>query len=99
MKTAVTEIPPQNTPRLKTCVFASHHHHKMHDKYVKSKRIDAAVAAIQRGEFSDYAKAAKEYKCDREAVFRWIRGLTKSKKEADSIWHQCLTDEQEEVLI
>jgi hypothetical protein len=56
----------------------------MHDKYVKSKRIDAAVAAIRRGEFSDYAKAANEYKCDHGAVFRWIRGLTKSKKKANS---------------
>jgi hypothetical protein len=71
----------------------------MRDKYVKSKRIDAAVAAIRRGEFSDYAKAAKEYKCDRGAVSRRIRGLTKSKKEADSFLRQCLTDEQEEVLI
>jgi hypothetical protein len=71
----------------------------MRDKYVKSKRIDPVVAIIRRGEFSDYAKAAKEYKCDCRAMSRWIRGLTKSKKEADSFWRQCLTDEQEEVLI
>ena len=71
------QIPPQNTPRLKTRVFVSHHQHKMRDKYVKSKRIDAAVAAIRRGEFSDYAKAATEYKCDCGAVSRRIRGLTK----------------------
>jgi hypothetical protein len=68
--TSVTEIPPQNTPRLKTHVFTSHHHHKMRDKYVKSKCIDVAVAAIRRGEFSDYAKVAKEYKCDRGAISR-----------------------------
>jgi hypothetical protein len=80
----VTEIPPQNTPWLKTRVFTSHYHHKMRDKYVKSKRIDPVVAIIRRGEFSDYAKAAKEYKCDCRAMSRWIRGLTKSKKEADS---------------
>lgn len=30
---------------------------------------------------------------------RRIRGLTKSKKDADSFWNQCLTNEQEEVLI
>jgi hypothetical protein len=29
---------------------------------LKSKRIDAAVAAIRRGEFSDYVKAAKEFR-------------------------------------
>jgi hypothetical protein len=71
----------------------------MRDKYVKSKRIDAAVAAIQRGEFTSCAAAAREYECDRGAVSRRIRGLTKSRKEALSFWHQCLTDEQEEVLI
>ncbi len=71
----------------------------MRDKYVKSKRIDAAVAAIQRGEFSDYTAAAREHKCDRGALSRRIRGLTKSKKDANSFWHQCLTIEQEEVLI
>jgi len=95
----ITEVPPQNTPRLKTRVFASHYYYKMRDKYVKSKRIDAAVAAIRRGEFSNYTEAAKEYECDRGAVSRRIRGLTKSKKEADSFWRQCLTNEQEEVLI
>jgi hypothetical protein len=71
----------------------------MRNKYLKSKRVDAAVAAIRRGEFTVYADAAREYKCDRGAVSRRIRGLTKSKKEALSFWHQCLTDEQEEVLI
>ena len=71
----------------------------MCDKYVKSSRIDAAVAAIERGEFSDYANAAREYECDRSALSRRIRGQTKSKKEADSLWRQCLTNEQEEVLI
>jgi hypothetical protein len=71
----------------------------MRAKYLNSKRVDAAVAAIRRGEFTVYADAAREYKCDRGAVSRRIRGLTKSRKEALSFWHQCLTDEQEEVLI
>jgi hypothetical protein len=71
----------------------------MRDKYVKSSHIDAAIAAIQRGEFSDYANTAREHKCDRGALSRRIRGLTRSKKEANSFWHQCLTIEQEEVLI
>ena len=71
----------------------------MRDKYLKSKRIDAAIAAIQRGEFTVYAHAADRYKCDRSALSWRIRGLTKSRKEALSFWNQCLTDEQEEVLI
>ena len=71
----------------------------MRDKFIKSSRIDEAIAAIQRGEFSDYANAARKYGCDRSAISRRIRGLTKSKKDANSFWHQCLTIEQEEVLI
>jgi hypothetical protein len=71
----------------------------MRDKIDKSARIDEAVAAIQRGEFSDYTNAARKYGCDRSSLSRRIRGLTKSKKDANSFWHQCLTIEQEEVLI
>jgi hypothetical protein len=71
----------------------------MRDIYAKSLRIDKAVAAIQRGEFSHYANAAEYYECDRGALSRRMRGLTKSKKLANSFWHQCLTIEQEEVLI
>ena len=71
----------------------------MRDNFIKSTRIDAAVTAIQRGEFSDYANAAKKYGCSRTAVSRRVRGLTKTKREANSFWHQCLTIEQEEVLI
>jgi hypothetical protein len=71
----------------------------MAPRYAKSERIDAAVAAIQRGEFVHYANAATKYGCDRSALGRRIRGLTKSKKDANSFWHQCLTNEQEEVLI
>jgi hypothetical protein len=55
----------------------------MRDIYAKSLRIDKAVAAIQRGEFSYYANAAKYYKCDRGALSRRIKGLTKSKKLAN----------------
>jgi hypothetical protein len=71
----------------------------MCDKITKSSCIDQAVAAIQRGEFTDYANAAKNFKCSQYGVSRRIRGLTKTKKEANSFWHQCLTIEQEEVLI
>ena len=71
----------------------------MRDNFIKSTRIDAAVTAIQRGEFSDYANVVKKYGCSRTAVSRRVRGLTKTKREANSFWHQCLTIEQEEVLI
>ena len=71
----------------------------MRDIYTKTLRIDKAVAAIQRGEFVHYANAAKHYKCSRSAVSRRMRALTKSKKDTNSFWHQCLANEQEEVLI
>ena len=71
----------------------------MCDIYAKSTQIDNAVAAIKRGEFIHYANAAEHYGCDRSALSRRMRGLTKSKKLANSFWHQYLTIEQEEVLI
>lgn len=95
----LTEVPHQSTLRTKTRLNAFHHHNKMRDIYTKTLRIDKAVAAIQRGEFVHYANAAKHYKCSRSAVSRRMRALTKSKKDANSFWYQCLTNEQEEVLI
>ncbi len=65
----------------------------------KSARIDAAVAAIKRGEFTNYSKAAEKYECDRTSLSKRIHGVTKTKKEANSFYHQCLTNEQEEILI
>jgi hypothetical protein len=59
----------------------------MRDKFVKSRRINDAITAIRREEFTDYANAAREYKCDYRALSRRIRGLTKSKKDANSFWH------------
>jgi hypothetical protein len=83
----LTEVPYQNTPRTKTRVKHAHHQDKMCDKFVKLRRINDAIAAIRRGEFTDYANAAREYKCDRGALSRRICGLTKSKKDANSFWH------------
>jgi hypothetical protein len=65
----------------------------------KSAQISKAVDAIRRGEFADYAKAAMHFNCSRSAVSQRIWGLTKTRKEANSFWHQCLMIEQEEVLI
>jgi hypothetical protein len=53
----------------------------------KSARIDAAVDAIKRGEFTDFANAARKHGCDRAALSRRVHGLTKSKKEANSFYH------------
>ena len=82
----ITEIPTQNTLRVKTRFFASYHYHKMGDRHIKSKRINAAIAAIRRGDFIHYGPATKHFKYDRGTLSRRIRGLTKSKKEADSFW-------------
>jgi hypothetical protein len=54
----------------------------MRDKYAKSKRIDAVITAIQRGEFTIYSDTIDYYECSHSAVSRHIRGLTKSRKEA-----------------
>jgi hypothetical protein len=65
----------------------------------KSARIAAAIAAIRSGEIKDYSKEAAKYNIDRTTISKRIRGLTKSRKDADSFWRQCLTSAQEETLI
>jgi hypothetical protein len=65
----------------------------------KSARIAAAIAAIRLGEIKDYSKAAAKFNVDRTTISKRIRGLTKSKKDANSFWHQCLTNAEEETLI
>ena len=56
------------TARTKAQFSASYYPHKIRDKYLKSKAIDATVATIQRGEFTDYSKAAKHFRCLHTAV-------------------------------
>jgi hypothetical protein len=65
----------------------------------KSAQITKAVLAIRSGECRDYSNAAKKFHCSYTAVIRRIRGLTKTRQEANSFYHQCLTSDQEEVLI
>jgi hypothetical protein len=50
----------------------------------KLARVTQAVDIIRRGEFTDYAKVAREYKCSYTAVSRRVRGLTKTRREAYS---------------
>jgi hypothetical protein len=96
---SVTEVPCKSTSRTKARVIERTITTMKMARGDKSKAIDAAVDAIKRGEFGDYGKAAKQFKCSRTAVSRRVRGLAKSRKDANSFWHQCLTIEQEEVLI
>src|SRR4051812_36521532 len=65
----------------------------------KSAAISAAVAAIQSGEVADYSAAAAKFKCDRTAISKRIRGLTRSRKDVTAFWKQALTHAQEKVLI
>jgi hypothetical protein len=65
----------------------------------KSALVNKAVLAIRSGEFTDYSKAAAHYGCDRTAVSRRIRGLTRTRRDASSFFHQCLTNDEEEILI
>ena len=65
----------------------------------KSAQVTKAVLAIRSGEFKDYSNAAKKFHCSYMAVIRRIKGLTKTRQEANSFWHQCLTDDEEEILI
>ena len=65
----------------------------------KSACIATAVAAIQSGEFIDYSKATAKYKVNRTTISKRIRGLTRSRQEANSFFQKCLTDKQEELLV
>jgi len=65
----------------------------------KSALIEKAVSVIKRGEFTDYSKAAAYYGCDRTSVSKRIRGLTRTRRDANSFFRQALTNTQEEALI
>jgi hypothetical protein len=65
----------------------------------KSALVSQVVLAIRSGEFKDYSNAAKKFHCSHMAVMRRIKGLTKTRQEANSFYHQCLTTNEEEVLI
>ena len=65
----------------------------------KSAQVTKAVLVIRSGEFKDYSNAAKKFHCSHTAVMRRIKGLTKTRQEANSFYHQCLTTDEEEILI
>ena len=55
-------------------------------RHAKTTAINNAVAAVQRGDFVDYSTAAKEYGYDCTSVSKRIRGLTKTRVEANSFF-------------
>lgn len=57
----------------------------------KSALISKAVDAIRASEFIDFSKAAAYFGVDRTSVSKRVRGLTKTRKEANSFYFQCLT--------
>lgn len=65
----------------------------------KSARINAAVDAIRRGDFTTYSAATDFHNVDRTAVSRRMRGLTKTRKDATAFYHQALSTIEEELLI
>ena len=67
--------------------------------YANSSRIDLAVAVIERGEYSNYTSVALAFNCDRTSISKRIRLLIRNRREADSLFKQCLTNDQEQALI
>jgi len=65
----------------------------------KSAQVTKAVLAIRSGECKDYSNAAKKFYYSYTAVMRRINSLTKTRQEAYSFYLQCLTDDEEEILI
>ena len=53
----------------------------------KSALISKAVAAFRAGEFADYSKAATHFGVDRTSVSKRVRGLTKTRQEANLFYH------------
>jgi len=70
-------------PAQKTLNSQNHYNTKKMARIDKLARITAAVDAIRRGEFTYYADAARHYKCSQIAVSRRVKGLTKTRQEAN----------------
>jgi hypothetical protein len=59
----------------------------------KSAQVTEAVLAICSGEYIDYSNTIKKFHCSHMAVIRRIKGLTKTRQEANSFYHQCLIND------
>jgi hypothetical protein len=53
----------------------------------KLAQVNKAVLVIYSGEFTDYSLAAIAHRCDYTVVLRRIRGLTKTRQEANSFYY------------
>jgi hypothetical protein len=65
----------------------------------KSALISKAIDGIESGRFKNCSQAAIAFGVDRTAIKRRMKGITRPRKEADSLFRQCLTSTQEQVLI
>jgi hypothetical protein len=53
----------------------------------KSALISKAVAVFHAREFADYSKAATHFRVDHTLVSKRVRGLTKTRQEANLFYH------------
>jgi hypothetical protein len=88
----VTDFQTQIPARVKSHFFCPTTTTSKMARADKSALVKKAVSVIKRGEFGDYSKAAACYGYDRTAISKRIRGLTKTRQEANSFFRQCLTN-------
>ena len=65
----------------------------------KSVRIAVVVEAIETRACTSYKAYSIRFGVDRTTISKRVRGLTRSRKEAASVYLQCLTNVQELTLI
>ena len=53
----------------------------------KSALVTKAVLIIRSKEFKDYSNAVKKFHCSHTAVMRRIKGLIKTRQEANSFYY------------
>ncbi|KAF8850344.1 hypothetical protein BDZ45DRAFT_196510 [Acephala macrosclerotiorum] len=65
----------------------------------KSALVIAAVDAFRRGDYASSTAAAHAKGVHFTAVQRRLNGLTRTRREANAFYYQCLTNTEEELLI
>jgi hypothetical protein len=87
----ITEIPCKSPPRTKARLKIFKNYPSLSINTMaradKSAQVNKAVLAIHSGEFTDYSLVAIAHGYDHTAVSRRIRGLTKTRQEANSFYH------------
>jgi hypothetical protein len=103
LPTRLTDIPLKSTSRTKAhSKFVKNHPSLQRNtmgRADKSAQVTKAVLVIRSREYTDYSNAVNKFHYSRTAVIRRITGKTKTRQEAHSFWHQCLTNDEEETLI